>query len=106
MPGVHQPPITDDSKSMTEHDNSIVEVLKSDDLQHLSSDEKRILDQQLLVHDVKTSYFMLYRYATKSDILIIVASALCSMASGAIMPLMTVSSALLPTAKYDHLFGP
>lgn len=104
-PIIYQHPIIDDSKSATEHDNSsIVEALKSHELAHLSPDEKRILDQQLLMPDVKTSYFMLYRYATKIDILIIVVSVVCSMASGAVMPLMTVSHALLFSSEHNSLF--
>ncbi len=67
-----------------------VEVPKYDDLDHLSSDERRILEQQLSMPSAKISYLMLYRYATRTDISILLLSTLCAMVSGAVMPLMTV----------------
>jgi ATP-binding cassette subfamily B (MDR/TAP) protein 1 len=96
---IHEPPDRE-SRSATEMDkSSVIEVLKSDELGHLSNNEKRILSQQLLMPDVNTSYTMLYRYATPLDILIIVMSVICSMASGAVMPLMTVNYCLVPMAE-------
>lgn len=87
-------------KSAMELDNSsTVEVSKSDALDHLSYQEKEVLKRQLLMPDVSTSYIMLYRYATKIDILILVVSVMCSMASGVVMPLMTVNSNLLSMIK-------
>ena len=71
---------------------SVVDVFKDGKLDDLSSYERRILEQQLSIPAVKVSYTMLYRYATKIDFLILIGSVLCAMASGVVMPLMTVSS--------------
>ncbi len=66
-----------ESQSAIEQDHSsVIEILKRDDLDHLSSDERRILQRQLAMPSVKVSYFMLYRYATRIDILILIVSIL------------------------------
>ncbi len=58
--------------------------------QHLTEDEQRILDRQLDTPNVKASYFMLYRYATKTDLAIVAVAAVCAIAAGVVLPLMTV----------------
>jgi len=81
--------------SQKEQANSpAVQVLRSNALEHLSSHERDILESQLSMPPIETSYIMLYRYATKIDILILVISAICAIASGAIMPLMTVRASV------------
>ena len=79
-------------KAMEQDNSSAFEVLKDDKSDNLSSHERQILERQLSIPSVKVSYSMLYRYATKIDFLIVVASVGCAMASGAVMPLMTVNS--------------
>lgn len=69
-------------------------------LLHLTEDEQRILDRQLDTPVAKSSYFMLYRYATKVDLLIIAIAAICAIGAGAVFPLMTVR---IPSSI---LFGP
>jgi hypothetical protein len=66
------------------------QFLRSTALEHLSSHERDILESQLSIPAVEISYTMLYRCATKIDIFILVISAICAIAGGAIMPLMTV----------------
>jgi ATP-binding cassette subfamily B (MDR/TAP) protein 1 len=56
----------------------------------LTEAEHQILDSQLNVPPVKASYFMLFRYATHIDKLIILTSAIFAIAAGVIFPLMTV----------------
>jgi hypothetical protein len=75
-------------------DSPQVEVLRSDGPDHLSSDERNILQHQLSMPSVKVSYTMLYRYATKTDIFILIVSAICAIVSGATMPLMTVCTGI------------
>jgi ATP-binding cassette subfamily B (MDR/TAP) protein 1 len=58
---------------------------------NLTGAEQRILDNQLNVPPVKASYFMLFRYATSIDILIILISTVAAIGAGVIYPLMTVS---------------
>ena len=67
-----------------------VQVSTSDSLESLSSHEREILERQLSMPRIEVSYTMLYRYANKNDSFILVVGAICALASGAIMPLMTV----------------
>lgn len=58
---------------------------------HLPQHEKDILKKQLDAPVAKISFFGLYRYASKMDILILLVSAICAIAAGAALPLFTVS---------------
>lgn len=58
---------------------------------HLPDHEKKIVKRQLDIPAVKVGFATLYRYATRNDIIIIVISAFCAIAGGAVLPLMTVS---------------
>lgn len=69
---------------------SIVDFQKNSSLEHLSASERNILESELLLPSVKVSYFMLFRYATKNDLLVITISIICAAISGAVNPLMTV----------------
>ncbi|KAG0156630.1 hypothetical protein PDIDSM_3811 [Penicillium digitatum] len=64
---------------------------------HLPEHEKDILKRQLDAPLVNISYFGLYRYASRIDILIIAISALCAIAAGAALPLFTVLFGSLTT---------
>ena len=57
---------------------------------HLLPEERNIIKRQLDTPSVKITYKTLYRYATKNDLLIVIISAICAIAGGAVMPLMTV----------------
>nr|POE78493.1 leptomycin b resistance protein pmd1 [Quercus suber] len=63
---------------------------EEDLLAHLPEHEAAILRRQLAVPPVKVSYLDLYRYATRTDILIMIPGAICAIAAGAAMPLMTI----------------
>lgn len=69
--------------------------IPEDPFSHLPEHEREVLKTQLDVEDQKVSFFGLYRYASKNDILIIIVSAICSIAAGAALPLFTVSSLFL-----------
>jgi ATP-binding cassette subfamily B (MDR/TAP) protein 1 len=58
----------------------------------LTEVEQEILASQLNLPPVKGSYWMLYRYATKTDLVIITISSFFAIVSGVIFPLMTVSA--------------
>lgn len=90
-------------KAMEQDNSSAFEVLKEDKSDNLSSGERQILERQLSIPSVKVSYSMLYRYATTIDFLILVASVGCAMASGAVMPLMTVNSPFLIPVEAPQL---
>jgi ATP-binding cassette, subfamily B (MDR/TAP), member 1 len=68
---------------------------ETDPMAHLSDREREIIKRQIDTPDVKVTIRMLYRYATWNDILIIIISAICAIAGGAALPLMTVSFDLL-----------
>lgn len=57
---------------------------------HLPKEEQQVLRSQLDELKANISFFGLWRYATKIDILIIVISAICAIAAGAALPLFTV----------------
>lgn len=57
---------------------------------HLPPHEAEILRRQVDVPVVKVGIKELYRYATRTDYVIIAVSALCAIAAGAALPLMTV----------------
>ncbi|PIA91919.1 Multidrug resistance protein 1 [Cercospora beticola] len=59
-------------------------------LAHLPEHEAAILRRQLEVPPVSVKYTMLYRYATRNDLIIIGISSIAAIAAGAALPLMTV----------------
>jgi hypothetical protein len=77
------------AKSISSNDDPKQEIEKPG-VKILTDEEQAILDRQLSVPQIKATYFMLYRYATKVDLLIIAICILCAMGAGAIFPLMTV----------------
>jgi ATP-binding cassette, subfamily B (MDR/TAP), member 1 len=63
---------------------------KDDPFQHLPANEAEILRRQVFTPEVKVGIGALYRFASKNDLLIIAASSIAAIASGAALPLMTV----------------
>ncbi|KAG7290855.1 hypothetical protein NEMBOFW57_000860 [Staphylotrichum longicolle] len=61
-----------------------------DPFAHLPEREAKILKDQVFTPDVKVGMATLYRYSSRNDLLIILVSAICAIASGAALPLMTV----------------
>jgi hypothetical protein len=61
----------------------------------LKQDEVANLQQQLLFADVNVSFLSLFRYATKSELVIIAISTVFALAAGAIAPLPPVSIPVL-----------
>ena len=57
---------------------------------HLPDHEAEVLMRQVVTPEVKQGVGMIYRYASRNDLLIIAVSAVCAIASGAALPLMTV----------------
>lgn len=67
---------------------------------HLQEHEKEVLKRQLDAPSVKVSFFTLYRYASRKDILIILVSAICAIAAGAALPLFTVCMTCLAMSLF------
>ncbi|KAJ9647243.1 hypothetical protein H2199_002230 [Coniosporium tulheliwenetii] len=63
---------------------------KTDPLSHLPEYERTIIERQLAVPDVAINYFTLFRYADKTDIIVILISTFCSITGGALLPLFTI----------------
>ena len=57
---------------------------------HLPADEAEVLKRQVVTPDLSKSAGVIFRYASRNDIIIMVVSALCAIASGAALPLMTI----------------
>ncbi len=63
---------------------------EEDHYEHLPADEAEVLKRQVLVPTVKVGFFTLFRYSTRMDLVIMAVSAICAIAAGAALPLMTV----------------
>ena len=85
-----------DASSQTSHEkpDPVIDVKKVKDqdevFAHLPDHEAKILKKQLDIPAVNVNYKTLYRYASAWDMSIIVVSAICAVAAGAVLPLMTV----------------
>lgn len=66
------------------------EEKKNDPYENMSPEEAAIIRRQVDTPDVKVGMAMLYRYATRIDLILIVIGSVCAIASGAILPVMTV----------------
>ena len=86
---------TDSSIPLEKLDSAVVkvkDVKEGDEMYaHLPEHEREIVKRQLDIPLVSVSYRTLYRFATKTDMVIIAISAICAIAGGAVLPLMTVS---------------
>ncbi|KAJ4268550.1 hypothetical protein NW762_002614 [Fusarium torreyae] len=86
---------TDNEKlDLKKADSAVVVPPKEDDIEdhyrHLPPDEAEVLRRQVVSPEVKQGIAVLYRYASRNDILIIIVSSICAIAGGAALPLMTV----------------
>src|SRR5579862_3902229 len=81
-------PRDSDGASIEKLDSKVVEVDGDDPLRHLPRREREIIKRQLEVPTVKVTFWNLFRYATKKDLLIIFISAICAIIGGAAQPLM------------------
>ncbi|KAI6782212.1 uncharacterized protein J7T54_002449 [Emericellopsis cladophorae] len=75
-----------------------------DPMSLLPEHEAEILRRQLDTPDLKHGLGKLYSYATRNDLLIMAAAAICSAASGAALPCMTIIFAGLQGVFQDYLF--
>lgn len=63
---------------------------EADPYAHLPEREAKILKDQVFTPDVKVGLATLYRYSSRNDLIILFVAAVCAIASGAALPLMTV----------------
>ncbi|KAI4151420.1 MAG: hypothetical protein LQ340_003498 [Diploschistes diacapsis] len=72
---------------------------------HLPDHERAIIKKQLDIPSVTVTFKTLYRYATLNDKLILLVSAICAIAGGAALPLMTVIFGSLAGTFQGFLYG-
>ena len=98
--------VASEDKTLKKLDSHLVKVKAKDEdiYAHLPPAEAEILKKQVDVPPVKAGWRILYRYATTIDIMILAVSALCSIAAGAALPLMTVIYGNL-AGKFDGFFA-
>ncbi|KAK9494809.1 P-loop containing nucleoside triphosphate hydrolase protein [Lipomyces doorenjongii] len=84
--------VSSEDPNANEKTEAVVPVSKEphDDYAHLPPEEADILRAQVQVTPVKVSFFKLYRYATAFDIALLAVGYFCSIAAGALLPLMTI----------------
>ena len=78
---------------------------EQDVYRHLPPHEAEILKRQVDIPVVKSSWKILYRFATRNDWIIIVISGVCAIAAGAALPLMTVVFGQLAGQFQDFFLG-
>ncbi|KAE8449173.1 GTPase-activating protein [Mollisiaceae sp. DMI_Dod_QoI] len=77
--------------NLSKLDSSVKVQVSDDDIYaHLPPAEAEILKRQVDIPVVNSGWKTLYRYSTTYDIIIMIISAICSIAAGAALPLMTV----------------
>lgn len=81
-------PTTDSKKDVKK--NSVKPEYSSLDYNGLNEDEIRILKDQIEVPKTSISYFTLFRFATPFDLLLLAIAAICSIISGAALPMFTL----------------
>lgn len=92
---------------LTKADSAVIVPPKAENIEdhyrHLPPDEAEVLRRQVVSPAVKQGVAVLYRYASRNDILIILISAICSIAGGAALPLMTLVFGNLQGVFQDFL---
>jgi ATP-binding cassette, subfamily B (MDR/TAP), member 1 len=63
---------------------------KADPYEGMPPEQAEILRRQVETPDVKVGIAMLYRYATRVDLMLLVVGSICAIASGAILPVRAV----------------
>ncbi|KAH8810606.1 P-loop containing nucleoside triphosphate hydrolase protein [Xylogone sp. PMI_703] len=85
--------------------NTSTEINESASGGLLRYEEKAVLQRQLDIPPPKPSFLNLFRYATRSDKAILLAAVACSIAAGAVNPVMTLVFGKLATYFQEFLAG-
>ncbi|KAI0115349.1 P-loop containing nucleoside triphosphate hydrolase protein [Daldinia grandis] len=84
---------TGSGTALEKADSKVVKAAKdsnNDPFRHLPANEAEILKRQVITPEVRTGVLTLYRYSSRNDLIIMAVSAVCAIAGGAALPLMTV----------------
>ncbi|KAF5873575.1 putative leptomycin b resistance protein pmd1 protein [Botrytis fragariae] len=97
-----------EENDLSKLDTNIIKVAanKDEDIYaHLPPHEAAILKRQVELPELSSGVGNLYRFSTTNDIIIMVISAICSIAAGAALPLMTVIFGQLAGTFADYFAG-
>jgi ATP-binding cassette subfamily B (MDR/TAP) protein 1 len=72
---------------------------------HLPAAYAEVLKRQVVTPDLKQGVGVLYRYSSRNDAIIIAISAVCAIASGAALPLMTIIFGNLQGTFQDYFYS-
>ncbi|KAI1501011.1 multidrug resistance protein [Biscogniauxia marginata] len=85
--------LRDSDANVTRLDSKVIKAAQASDndpYRHLPENEATILRRQVFTPEVKAGVAAIYRYSSRNDLLIMFVSAICAIAGGAALPLMTV----------------
>ncbi|OAA38044.1 ABC multidrug transporter Mdr1 [Metarhizium rileyi] len=96
-------------QALTKADSKVVaappKATDPEDLfRHLPPHEAEILKRQIITPELKQGVAVLYRYASRNDLIIIAISIVCAIASGAALPLMTIIFGNLQRTFQDYFY--
>lgn len=98
-----------DSLALEKANTKIQELPKQDDIdeqfKHLPPHEAEILKRQIITPELKKGVAVVYRYASRNDLIIIAISSICAIAAGAAIPLMTVLFGNIQNTFQRRLLG-
>ncbi|KAG5760727.1 hypothetical protein H9Q69_013400 [Fusarium xylarioides] len=101
--------IDSDNKKLdlTKADSKVLSPPKGENIEehyrHLRPGEAEVLRRQVVSPEVKQGVAVLYRYASRNDIIIILISSICAIAGGAALPFITVVFGNLQGVFQDFL---
>ena len=72
---------------------------------HLPAHQAEIIKRQIFIPELKTGVAALYRYSSTNDVIVLIIAALCAIASGAALPLMTILFGSLQSIFQDYFLG-
>ncbi|KAL7626760.1 hypothetical protein AAE478_003534 [Parahypoxylon ruwenzoriense] len=101
-------PSTESATALGKADSKVAKAPKefnNDPYKHLPDDEAQILKKQVITPEVKAGVATLYRYSSRNDLIIMAVSALCAIAGGAALPLMTVIFGNLQNTFQGYFLG-
>ncbi|KAH9900398.1 multidrug resistance protein [Xylariomycetidae sp. FL2044] len=89
-------------------DSKVLQAVKetnNDPFRHLPDHEAEILRNQVITPEVKAGIATVYRYSSRNDLIIMFVSAICAIAGGAALPLMTVIFGNLQRTFQDYFYN-
>ncbi|KAM4054689.1 ABC transporter [Hirsutella rhossiliensis] len=103
------PPRHDQEKELAKIDSKLIAPPRADDpdelYRHLPAHQAEILKRQIVTPELKKGVGVIYRYSSRNDLIILAVSAVCAIASGAALPLMTVIFGNLQRIFQNYFFS-